>query len=250
MTKNQYATWLLKEKYNGIELPGFFTDCARLEAGELLAYVIGHVPFLACTIHLDSKPLIPRPETEFWTEKAIGAIHEAVANGAAAKPPCILDLCAGSGAIGVVVAKAIPEALVTFAELDPTHLSTIVKNIHANEIDPNRCTVTASDLFETVDGTFDFILSNPPYIDAAANTVEPSVTAHEPHLALFGGVAGLEVITRIIEGARAKLAPHGTLWLEHEPFQAEAIAEIAEQHSFRIVTHHDQYDTVRYSVLS
>ncbi len=68
--------WLLKEKYDGeLGAPGFAADCARLEAGEPLAYVIGWQPFLGLQIWLDSKPLIPRPETEYWVEKLLEKVE-------------------------------------------------------------------------------------------------------------------------------------------------------------------------------
>jgi methylase of polypeptide subunit release factors len=74
---SQDIEWLLKEKFGGEKSDAFFADCKRLALGEPLGYLIGHVPFLGCTIHLDSKPLIPRTETEFWTEKAIEEIKRA-----------------------------------------------------------------------------------------------------------------------------------------------------------------------------
>ncbi len=244
--ESQDVSWLLREKYNNEKSEAFFADCERLASGEPLAYVIGSIPFLNCNIYLDSKPLIPRPETEFWVEKAISAIKAAEASASIR----VLDLCAGSGAIGVAVAKAIPEVHVSFAELDPVHLPTIKQNLQSNGIDTSRHTVVASDLFHDVTGPFEIILSNPPYIDKAANTVEESVATHEPHLALFGGVAGMEIIERIIDGARAKLAPQGQLWLEHEPFQTEAIAALAHTHGFSAQTFPDQYGTLRYSILT
>ena len=319
--KNQEIDWLLAEKYHGKKTAGFFADCERLAAGEPLAYIIGHAPFLNCQIWLDSRPLIPRPETEFWVENAITELRKIISptsqpaggafstlyqatplrechssamvnnkygenlpnksasedttawplvkhpqrecserghaeSGARRRCPIsVLDLCAGSGAIGVAVAKAVPNTHVTFAEIDPIHLPTIKKNYHENGLADDRHTIIASDLFAHVPGTFDFILTNPPYIDATANTVDATVVEHEPHLALFGGVAGMEIIGRIIAGARAKLAPPithhrgGQLWIEHEPFQAEAIARLAVTHGFSITHHPDQYDTVRYSVL-
>ncbi len=247
---NKESQWLLREKYQGVETPEFFVDRERLAAGEPLGYVIGHVPFLDCQIWLDSKPLIPRPETEFWVEKAIAAICGLVAAGGGPKAPRVLDLCAGSGAIGVAVAKAIPETHVTFAEIDPTHLPTILKNLRENVIEQHRYEALASDLFRQINGTFDAILCNPPYIDVAARTVTESVAVHEPHLALFGGEGGMEVIARIIVEARAKLAPHGALWLEHEPFQTTALAKLAHQHGFTVATYPDQYGTARYSVLA
>ena len=122
---SQDIEWLLKEKYQGEESVAFFADVKRMALGEPLGYLIGHVPFLDTTISLDSKPLIPRPETEFWVEKVITEIKL----GSAGAPLRVLDLCAGSGCIGVAVAKAIPGATVDFSEIDAKHLPTITKNL-------------------------------------------------------------------------------------------------------------------------
>ncbi len=238
---NTEINWLLQEKYHGEKSDAFFADCARLEAGEPLAYLIGSIPFLDCQITLDSHPLIPRPETEHWVEQAIANMK--------AGAPRVLDLCAGSGAIGVAVAKGIPEAQVTFAEIDPAHLPTIKKNLQANLSNIGRYEVVQSDLFKNVTGTFDFILTNPPYIDKTAGTVDASVVAHEPALALFGGAAGLDIIARIVAEARSYLNDGGQLWIEHEPFQCDAIADLATEHHFAVMHYHDQYDTYRYSIM-
>ncbi|MCA9367901.1 HemK family protein methyltransferase, partial [Candidatus Kaiserbacteria bacterium] len=212
-------------------------------------------PFLSNTIYLDDQPLIPRTETEFWVEKAIEVIKGDVSQpnllGAAAEPPRLLDLCAGSGAIGVSVATHIPNALVDFVEIDRTLLPTIVKNISENNIEPDRYHVYHSNLFMSVPTTtkYDFILSNPPYIDPALDRTTDSVRVHEPHLALYGGVLGLEVIEQIIENAPNHLKTGGQLWIEHEPEQAAALATLATQHNFSCTTYKDQYDVLRYSVL-
>ena len=292
--------WLLKEKYRGVESVAFRADCERLTLGEPLGYVIGYIPFLNCQIWLDTKPLIPRPETEFWVEKAISEIKSSViasrawhstinnANVGVDYLPAqayfvlrndyeknkhnlrgetpkiqtyqdrahvkVLDLCAGSGAIGVAVAKAVPKTEVTFAEIDPALLPTIEKNFLSNiainrDIREKQYEIVESDLFENITGQFDFILTNPPYIDVKAETVEKSVTTHEPHLALFGGEGGMEIIERIVAGAGAKLRPHtGQLWIEHEPAQVTALTSLAHQYNFQIVTHPDQYGTPRFSV--
>lgn len=248
---SQDERWLLEEKYGGEKSRAFFADLERLRAGEPLAYVIGRVPFLGCQIYLDSRPLIPRPETEFWVEKAIEKIKAVAA-------PRALDLCAGSGAIGVAVAKHCSDASVTFAEIDPTHLPTIEKNLAQNlsvdgkvlgEVETERFQIIQSDLFEKVEGQYDFILSNPPYIDPALDRAESSVKAYEPHLALYGGQGGLDILKRLIETAPKYLAPEGQIWLEHEPEQVEAIRERAEACGFRSSAHSDQYGVQRYSVL-
>ncbi len=246
---NSEEQWLLNEKYHGEKTKEFFTDCARLAAGEPLAYLIGHIPFLNCTISLDSHPLIPRTETEYWTEHAINHIkNKSVPD--VEHSIAILDLCAGSGAIGIATAKAIPTAHVTFAEIDPAHTVTIETNCRRNNILDTRTSIITSNLFDAVPGAFDFILTNPPYIDAAAHTVDTHVAAHEPHIALFGGEHGMEIIKRIIDGARTKLTPQGELWIEHEPFQSNAILNLATQNGFTCITHTDQYHTERYSILT
>ncbi len=249
--ENQEIEWLLHEKYQGVKSDVFHADCARLAAGEPLAYLIGHVPFLDCTINLNSHPLIPRVETEFWVEQAIATIISSAAN-LRGRTPLILDLCAGSGAIGIAVAKVIPGASVTFAEIDPAHLPTIEKNVELNLPINGNTLVIESDLFSQIPAgqTFDYILTNPPYIDAAANTVAVDVATHEPHLALFGGALGMDIIARIIADAPNYLTPTGQLWIEHEPAQVAAIATLATEHSFVCVTHEDQYGVARFSVLT
>lgn len=249
---NQDEIWLLEEKYEGVVSNAFVADCARLASGEPLAYVIGWTPFLNARIYLDSKPLIPRPETEYWTEQAImAAQHHALTQG---QPPRILDLCAGSGAVGVAVAMAMPESHVTFAEIDPAHLPTITHNLNTNHehtslTTKEQMTVIESDLFAAVAGTFDFILTNPPYIDPALDRTEASVTLHEPHTALYGGTFGMKIIERIILAAPAYLNPAGQLWIEHEPEQVEAINRLGAQANLTSATHTDQYNQNRFSVL-
>ena len=254
--------WLLKEKYDGVKTSEFETDLERLGGGEPLGYVIGHVPFLGCEIYLDSRPLIPRVETEFWVEKAI-----AVVRGAAASPPRILDLCAGSGAIGVAVAKAVPEAHVTFTEIDKVHLPTIEKNLITN-LTPQQPSsrpclelgkkyrVLEADLFSSRQsrqglelGEYDFILSNPPYIDPALDRTEESVKRFEPSLALYGGKKGFELIEKIITESKNYLTKTGQLWLEHEPEQVEALEKLAKEKGFEIEARKDQYGIFRYSIL-
>ncbi len=236
--------WLLTEKYRGKKTAGFFADCARLEAGEPLAYVIGSIPFLNCDIDLGSKPLIPRPETEWWVEQAIAEI----AKSAAATPPHILDLCAGSGCVGIAVAKSVPIVQIDFAELEARHAATIEKNCEQNDVQSDRYQIYVGDLFENVTQEYDFILTNPPYIDPALDQAERSVKDFEPEVALYGGEGGMEIIKQIIETAPQYLNPGGQLWIEHEPEQSKDIRELG-RNSFLTTTHTDQYQVERYSQL-
>lgn len=239
--------WLLEEKYNGEKTIGFFADLKRLAAGEPLGYVIGHIPFLGCQIWLDSRPLIPRPETEYWAEEAIAAIREA--DAATPRPLRVLDLCAGSGCIGIAVAKTVPTASVDFAELDERHHATIGRNLEANGIETSQVRIFGGDLFERITSRYDFILANPPYIDPALDRTESSVRNHEPHLALYGGHDGMELIERIIKAAPQYLTENGQLWIEHEPEQVENIHHLASLAGFSCLIFSDQYRNHRFAVL-
>jgi len=284
--KSQEEQWLLKEKYHGEKTDAFYADCKALALGTPLGYLIGHVPFLDCTIYLEEQPLIPRVETEFWVEQAITTIQESQdiqptlpgdtsdsslaqsrlgmggfgwgtpgatesGSGPTGPTPHILDLCAGSGCIGVAVAKHVPAAQVDFAELNARLIPTISTNCEANGVTHDRFTTYHSNLFESIPaGTaYDFILSNPPYIDPAIDRATESVKSHEPHLALYGGEGGIEIIEQLITATPAHLAPGGQLWIEHEPEQAAAINDIARVHNFSATNHKDQYEVVRYSIL-
>lgn len=242
----QDESWLLAEKYHGKQTDGFLSDCARLSNGEPLAYIIGHIPFLDTTIFLVSKPLIPRTETEYWVQKAI----EDIQMHSTDTPPArvhVLDLCAGSGCIGVAILHALPYTTVDFVEIDTQHHPTIRTNIEKNGISMERVRIFSGDLFEMITDTYDYILTNPPYIDVEAGTVETSVVAHEPHLALFGGTGGTELIERIIVESESHLTPKGVLYIEHEPSQENIIRDAVLKHNYTHSTETDQYGTKRYT---
>lgn len=262
MTLSREARWLLEEKYGGTESPAFMADRERLAAGEPLAYVIGWQPFCGLNIYLDSRPLIPRPETEWWVEAAsqratvrLGrAARSAGARGLAAETR-ILDLCAGSGAIGCAILKMMPEARVSFGEIEPRHEATIRKNIRENGLDESRAEIRRAeirigDLFEPFAGErFDLILANPPYVPAG-RALPVSVTEYEPPEALYAGGDGLALIRRIARELAGHLAPAGKAWVECDSAHAHAAAELfrAEGFSARILP--DQYGAPRVIVAS
>lgn len=252
----QDEEWLLKERYQGEKTEGFFADCARLAKGEPLAYVIGHIPFLDAKIYLDlpvrqagSHPLIPRTETEFWVEKIINKIISCRVHSATPTltPIHVLDLCAGSGCIGVAVLKAIPHCTVDFVEIDLTHHVTIGENIRENGIDESRTKILGGDLFENITKQYDYILTNPPYIDPVIDRAEKSVKKYEPGIALYGGESGMEIISRIIESAPKFLKENGVLIIEHEPEQCELIQIEARESDLCMNTRRDQFGIKRYT---
>lgn len=202
---------LLRDKYDNDPNADLSEDLARLAGGEPLAYVIGWIPFLGLRISLDSRPLIPRPETESWTED----LHARLAEKFGSEEFTFLDLCAGSGAIGLSVLARFPHARVRFAELVSAHCDQIRRNIVENELDASRATVHIGDLFDVFpkDQRFDVIAANPPYVPDA-RMLERSVTAFEPALALYAGADGLNLVRRIACEAKGRLEEGGELWME------------------------------------
>lgn len=235
---NQETKWLLNDKYNGIETDAFYDDVKRLESGEPLAYIIGWQPFCGTKIYLDSHPLIPRPETEYWVKLVIDEIKEK-------KNVKVLDLCAGSGCVGVALLKNIPDSIVDFVEIDESHHATILKNIKENRIDEGRTKIVGGSLFENITDQYDIIVTNPPYIDPQlVHRVGENVLEYEPKNALFGGNAGMELINEILVKIPYFLRPGGILYIEHEPEQAEKIQKLLPG----INPQKDQFGVIRFSV--
>ncbi|MDB5265950.1 MAG: Release factor glutamine methyltransferase [Parcubacteria group bacterium] len=236
---------LIRDKYEGKASDSELeADLARLAAGEPLAYVIGWIPFLNLHIRLDSHPLIPRPETEWWTNELITHLRERFGD----TPFHLLDLCAGSGAIGLAILSAFPNAHVSFGELMPEHVAQIKMNLEENNLDASRAHMYESDLFTAVPGSFDVIASNPPYIPQE-RALDTSVTNFEPPESLFGGNDGLGVIRRIALEAQMHLNPEGELWLEADMENvglAKTILDTYGTSSSEIRT--DQYGRQRFVV--
>lgn len=243
---SQDAQWILQEKYKGEKTEGFFNDFERLKNGEPLAFIIGNIPFLDATIYLDSHPLIPRVETEFWVGEALKVMHTHT------EPSRILDMCAGSGCIGVAVGMAFKNAHIDFIEIDETHHTTIQKNCDRNGLLLEKISILKGDIFDTevpLTKKYDYILCNPPYLDESLDRVQESVLKYEPHRALFASNNGLSLIERLILEAPAYMHVESVLYIEHEPEQREAIFELATKNTFTCVTHNDQYGVARYSTL-
>ncbi|MDD3531556.1 MAG: methyltransferase [Candidatus Pacebacteria bacterium] len=251
------------------------------------AYRYGWQPFFGLHIHLDSKPLIPRPETEWWAEQLFIELEGHVGMAASAAPSrqvsetrvsqrdgarggdfsaekyaalvegtvdsaryTFLDLCAGSGAIGCAALKALPHAEVYFGEIDPAHEATILKNIRENNLDASRAHVSIGDLFEPfADISFDVIAINPPYIPAD-RALDRSVADYEPALALRSGADGLDLIRRIALELPKHLAPSGIAWIEVDSPSAEAARALFATQGLKAEIRTDQYDRPRVIVVS
>lgn len=215
---------LIRDKYAGNTDVDLSDDLRRLALGEPLAYVIGWIPFLDLRINLSSHPLIPRPETEWWTEVLIEHLRERFKN----QLFTLLDLCAGSGAIGLSVLKELPNAEVYFGEINPAHAAIIEKNLKDNGLDASRANIRAGDLYEPFYGQrFDVIASNPPYIPDNRE-LDRSITEYEPKEALFAGGNGMLFISQIASGAKKHLSEGGELWMECDVDNVEAARDAVE----------------------
>ncbi len=242
----QEKTLLLRDKYNDNPEADLSEDLARLAAGEPLAYVIGWIPFLGLRISLDSHPLIPRPETESWTEDLHARLKEKFED----KPFTFLDLCAGSGAIGLSVLARFPAARVRFSELVSAHCDQIRKNIEENDLDVSRATVHIGDLFDAFpkDQYFDVIATNPPYVPET-RALDASVTDFEPKVALYAGNDGLDLIRRIAVETPQRLEDGGELWMECDIDNIEEARQMLMKHGAKEATiRNDVYSRPRVCV--
>ncbi len=225
----QEKKWLLKEKYGlenindlkGGKSEAFSADCQRLKKGEPLAFVIGFVEFLNCKIDLEFKPLIPRPETEFWVDEFIK--NELKLGRNLAKPnsaPQILDIFAGSGCIGISILKnnkVLPHCLVDFAEINTNFIKQIKKNIKLNNLKHKNFKIFQSDIFKNIpkNRKYDYILANPPYIPKN-KIIESSVFDFEDYNSLFAKDNGLYFIKKTILNGLEKLKNNGKIYIEFD----------------------------------
>lgn len=239
---NRQIYWIFKDKYAEKWSPEMIKDIARLKKGEPIDYIIGWKPFLNCKINLSKKPLIPRPETEFWTEKAISEIRKRK------KTVDVADIFSGSGCIGISVLKNIETARVDFAEINKTLVKQIELNLKINEIDSSCYEIFQSDIFGKLKGRYDFILANPPYLSKnRLELIQKEVLTFEPSLALFSKKNGLEIIEMFLRNAPGYLKPKGQIWMEFDTPQKKMVENILNDSNFNTWEFHkDQYKKWRY----
>lgn len=200
----------------------------RRLAGEPVAYLIGEWEFYGLPLDLSNDVLIPRPDTEVLAEQAIeycGEIGECR----------VLDLCAGSGCIGLAIASQAPSARVVLGEIDDSALKICRQNIRRNGLSSRVMPVQMDALEKPARslGEFQCIVSNPPYIPTADIAgLGKSVRAYEPRLALDGGTDGLDFYRSIIQNWREALVPGGRLYFEVGAGQADAVLRLMRSQGF------------------
>jgi len=212
------------------ELAAYRELIRRRLAGESVAYLTGEHEFWGLPLYIDENVLVPRPDTETVVEVARERRSDR-------KAECrVLDLCTGSGAIAVALAKELPAARLVATDVSPQAVAIAKRNAERNGF-AERVDVRGGDLWGPVgDETFDLITANPPYIASAVIPTLSSEVRREPVLALDGGADGMAFYDRICSAARRHLVPGGALVVEHGFDQAAAVRERFERAGLTDVT--------------
>jgi release factor glutamine methyltransferase len=181
------------------------------EHGIPAQYITGHQEFWGMDLIVTPAVLIPRPETEHVIETVIARVGRAPSPAALR----IVDVGTGSGAIALALAKEFPNAQIDATDISPAALEIARANAARHQLGA-RIQFHETDLLQGLDrGTFDFVVSNPPYVgESEEDQVQLEVREHEPRNAVFAGETGLEVIERLIPEARESLKPGGWLVME------------------------------------
>ena len=206
------------------ELSNFKKFIIRRINREPIQYIIGYWGFWSFDIEVESGVFIPRPETESLIEAALRIKP---------LPKRIIDLCTGSGNIIIALAKEIKEASCFAVDISDKAFNLSKKNAKKNKVD-NRINFILGDLFEPLDkiiepNSIDLVISNPPYIPVAQiEKLQPEISRFEPHLALDGGIDGLDFYHKIIQGSISFLKPGGFLIMELDYTLTESIIKMIE----------------------
>ena len=211
----------------------------RTLAGEPLAYIIGEWEFYGLKLQVSPYVLIPRDDTCAVTSLAI---NQALF---LKEDPRVLDLCTGSGCIGLAIASRVKDARVTLADISKEALAVAKKNVSLNHLSGRVSCVQSDALRKPASflGKFDMIVSNPPYITTAEMLELPaSVKDYEPHLALHGGEDGLVFYRSIIENYTEALKPGGYLCFEFGMGQGDEVCRLLENKGYTILERSSDYN--------
>jgi release factor glutamine methyltransferase len=208
-------------------------------AGEPVAYIIGEWEFYGLTLDISRDVLVPRPDTEVLAEKVIELVR------AAGQGARVLDLCAGSGCIGLAVATHAPNCRAVLADLSENALHICRQNMRRNNLSGRVACILADALCVPNAGLGDFnvIACNPPYIRTGEIAeLDGSVRNYEPHMALDGGADGLDFYRAVTEKWKEALRPGGTLAFEAGIGQAPDVELILGRGGFsNINTYQDTH---------
>jgi release factor glutamine methyltransferase len=203
------------------ELVAFRELVKRRRAREPVAYILGYREFYGRTFRVDSRVLVPRPDSETLVDVALQRTRERSMSARA------LDLCAGSGCIGITLARERPTSRVLGTDMSDAALA--VARDNALRLGAYNAAFAPGDLFAAVrpEARFDLIVANPPYVPSEdISALAPEIRDHEPRCAVDGGSDGLATVRRVVSGAPAHLAVAGVLAVEVGAGEAASAAEM------------------------
>ncbi|HEY8282544.1 MAG TPA: peptide chain release factor N(5)-glutamine methyltransferase [Leifsonia sp.] len=211
----------------------------RRAAREPLQHITGRAPFRSLELAVGPGVFVPRPETEQVVQFAIDALR-----AVPSAEPVAVDLGTGSAAIALAMATEVPHARVFAVENSPEAFIWARRNIEETGAANARAVfIDLADALPDLDGRVDVVISNPPYIPAAAIPRDPEVRLFDPPAALYGGEDGLDVVRTISQVARRLLHPGGTLVLEHGELQGADIRALLSADGWRAAATHPDLTT-------
>ena len=220
--KMEYLSVHIDEEVEEEIAAKFNRGIGEIIAGRPVQYITNSQDFYGLEFYVDENVLIPQPDTEILVEEVIGIA------GKMESKPQILDICTGSGAIAVSVAKNI-EGEIFASDISKNSLEIAKKNAKNNGV---NIKFVESDMFEKIEGKFDIIVSNPPYIETEVIKELPKEVKNEPKLALDGGEDGLDFYRILADKSRECLKKDGILAVEIGYNQKEAVMKLFEQYGF------------------
>lgn len=189
------------------EAVAFAVAVERRSTREPFQYIVGRQEFYGLDFVVEPEVLIPRPETEILVEAAIDVLSNL-------ETPRFCEIGVGSGCVSISMLVNLPNASAIAADVSRTALAVAERNAVTHQVH-ERIDLIESDLFANVEGKFDLIVSNPPYIPAEdIDALQIEVRDYEPLTALSGGPGGLEIVRRLITEAPTHLVAGGSLMME------------------------------------
>lgn len=230
--------WLLLEHFADIKKSDYFanqdTTITKVVAEQIeeavekranhipVQHIIGQTEFMGLTFKVNDKVLVPRLDTEILVDEVVKYVGDDFAK--------ILDMCTGSGCIAITVSDMCDNATVVGADISKDAIDIAEDNNKLNQTD---VTFIESDLFENVEGLFDVVVSNPPYIKTEEiENLQEEVKLYDPKLALDGGESGLDFYQRIIKDSKDYLKANGMIFFEIGFDQAEEVSNILKENGY------------------
>jgi release factor glutamine methyltransferase len=211
-----------ERELTGAQAEAFLNLVQRRTAAEPIAYLLGEREFYGHVFRVDQRALIPRPETELLVELGTAAVQRLRADGV---EPVVVEIGTGSGAVAVALALA---AGCRVVGTDLSYAALTLARENAARLG-GSVSFVQSDLIHALRGSVHVIVANLPYVPSARE-LPADVREYEPHMAIFGGPRGTELIERLLQEARRVLAPGGEIGVElDEEEQAQPIASLARQ---------------------